>query len=309
MISNKLIIWFGLLFLITFSRAAFAELPESRFFHAGDGKLSLNSTHTRATFNGVYRTNGKYDQQALNQINKVFSTGQQKGEISLRLIEFLDYLQDHFQGGKITIVSGYRSPNYNTNLRNNGKLAAKASMHQYGLAADIIMQGVSSRKIWDYVKDINFGGVGYYYGKTVHIDVGPARFWDANTSGVGSGLADDNKLIIIINNQDIYLPGETINLKFARMTAWPIGVNTKFILENLDKDRKIGSQKIKPIFKNSSTQDKCQVFEDFKGMSDIFWQIPENIPAGRYQIKVKFCDSPWTEMPKEIVTDEFKIQL
>ncbi len=302
---KKLII---LSLLIIAPRVVLAELPESRFFHAGDGKLNLDSTHTMATFNGTYRTNGEYDGQALEQIKKIFSNGQQKGEISLRLIEFLDYLQDRFKGGKITIISGYRSPTYNTNLRKKGKLAAKASMHQYGMAADIIMQGVSSKKIWDYVKEIDFGGAGYYYGKTVHLDVGPARFWDSSTSGVGSGAADDNKLIIIVNDKDIYLPGEAINLKFARMTAWPIAVKTKFVLQSMEPVKRIGSRKIKPKFENSSTKEKCQVFEGFKGMSDISWQIPKKIQPGRYQIKVKFCDSGWPKMPKEITTNEFVIK-
>ena len=65
--------------------------------------------------------------------------------LSLRLIEFLDYLEDHLnKGAKITITSGYRKPKYNTMLRDKGNLAAKASLHQYGMAADLKIEGVES---------------------------------------------------------------------------------------------------------------------------------------------------------------------
>ena len=45
---------------------------------------------------------------------------------------------------------------------------------------------------------------GYYHGDVVHIDVGPARFWDETTSGVGTGISDGNKLIGIITDYDVY---------------------------------------------------------------------------------------------------------
>jgi uncharacterized protein YcbK (DUF882 family) len=68
-----------------------------------------------------------------------------------------------------SVSSGYRSPIYNTTLRQQGRLAAKASLHQYGMAADLIMKGVSLKRIWQDVKALDFGGTGYYQGKTVHI--------------------------------------------------------------------------------------------------------------------------------------------
>ena len=106
-------------------------------------------------------------------------------------IEFTDYLEDQLgKGSLITITSGYRAPEYNTKLRKGGGLAAKASLHQYGMAADFIMDEVPSKRVWEYVRSIGFGGTGYYHGETVHVDVGPSRFWDEKTSGIGTGLSE-----------------------------------------------------------------------------------------------------------------------
>jgi len=163
----------------------------------------------------------------MEAICRVFSAPceSQKQVLSLRLIEFLDFLQDRLRpGARIAITSGYRSPEYNTKVRKRGGLAAKASLHQYGMAVDLEIEGVPARRLWEYVKALGFGGAGYYHGKTVHIDVGPARSWDEKTSGVGTGISDDNKLIGLVVNYDVYLPGEPITMRFIRMTAFPIGV-------------------------------------------------------------------------------------
>jgi len=106
-------------------------------------------------------------------------------------IEFTDYLEDQLgKGTLITITSGYRPPEYKAKLRKWGALAAKASLHQYGMAADFTMDGVPSKRVWEYAEAIGFGGTGYYHGETVHADVGPSRFWDEKTSGIGTGLSE-----------------------------------------------------------------------------------------------------------------------
>ncbi len=154
-----------------------------------------------------YRTGkGKYDEKALGAICRVFGAP----SAPLRLIEFLDFLEDRLNpGARIVIISGYRTPQYNAGIRNRGALAAKASLHQYDMAADLRMEGIPARRIWDYVKALGFGGAGYYHGDTVHVDVGPARSWDETTSGVGTGISDDNKLIGLVTDYDVYLPGES----------------------------------------------------------------------------------------------------
>ncbi len=293
-----------------------AAAQTSRFFYSGDGKISLRSAKSGAVFSGIYRNpDGTYKIDAIRRINAVFGAspsplageGQGEGEIiSLRLVEFLDHLQDKFGPAKtLTIVSGYRSPEYNTTLRENGALAGKASLHQYGMATDFSMAGVSSKAIWEYVRDLKFGGAGYYHGKNVHIDVGPARWWDETSSKVGTDIADENKLIMLVADRDVYKRGEAMNLMFARMTAWPIGVQPEFVLEQT------GGKTIKKIIPSplagEGQGDGCHIFIDWRPMLKMQWRIPADLAPGRYTIRAKFCDKQWEAMPAEITTSEFVV--
>jgi uncharacterized protein YcbK (DUF882 family) len=290
---------------------ALEESPDMRrFFFTGNGKISLCSDRTNKSFFGVYRKGlGGYDEKALSLICQVFDAPCDSSQIviSLRLIEFIDYLEDHLKSGaKITIISGYRNPEYNTMLREKGNLAAKASLHQYGMAADLKIEGVKANALCNYVKDLKFGGVGYYHGDMVHIDVGPARSWDETTSGVGTGVSDNNKLIGIITEYDIYQPGMTVDLKFIRMTAFPIHVSSEFsIIRQKDQDEVENRQNFTPVFNIPQTND-CMVFRSIDEMNHIKWELPKNLKSGRYTIQASFCDNAWPDMPQQIQTPEFE---
>jgi uncharacterized protein YcbK (DUF882 family) len=283
----------------------------SRFFYNGNGRINLLSAKNGISFNGQYRKRkGIYDVKALKTIHRLF--GAEKGRplstVSLRLIEFLDYLEDHLHpGARITIVSGYRSPQYNTDLRNKGRLAARASLHQYGMAADLKIQGVSSKRVWNTVKKLKFGGTGYYHGKHVHIDVGPARSWDERTSGVGTDISTQNKLIGLVTNYDVYLPGEMIDLRFIRMTAFPIGVSREFVLEKVEKNGQLKEiVRFKPLFA-IAPKTPCPQFSDIDQMTGIQWKLPSDLLPGRYKIRTFFCKNLWEDMPVEILTPAFDI--
>jgi len=284
----------------------------SRYFYHGDGRINLVSDKNGISFNGQYRkSKGIYDEKALKTIYRLFGVEKDRplSTISLRLIEFLDFLEDTLHpGARITIVSGYRSPQYNTDLRNKGRLAAKASLHQYGMAADLKIKGTSSKRVWNTVKKLGFGGTGYYKGELVHIDVGPARSWDEKTSGVGTDISTQNKLIGLVTDYDIYLPGEMIDLRFIRMTSFPIGVSPEFVLEKVEKN---GQSKeivrFKPSFAIAS-KSQCPRFSDIGQMMEIRWKLTNDILPGRYKIRASFCQRLWEDMPAEIFTPEFDIK-
>ncbi|MDH4205611.1 MAG: DUF882 domain-containing protein [Desulfobacteraceae bacterium] len=299
----------GLVAMVTASSENITDV--SRYFYNGDGKIKLFSEKNGISFNGQYRKGkGIYDDKSLITIRRLFGGQNDKplSAISLRLIEFLDYLEDNIHSGaRITIVSGWRSPRYNTDLRNKGRLAAKASLHQYGMAADIKIQGTSSRHVWNTVKKLGFGGTGYYKGELVHIDVGPARSWDEKTSGVGTDISTQNKLIGLVTDYDIYLPGEMIDLRFIRMTAFPIGVIPEFVLEKVENN---GPSKEITRFKPSfavAVKSQCPQFSDIGQMMGIRWKLPSDILPGRYKIRTSFCQRLWEDMPTEIYTPEFAI--
>ena len=299
----------GVIVTDTFSSQNTRDL--SRYFYKGDGKLNLFNAKNKIAFHGRYRVGkGIYNEKALEAIHHIFGAEYDNplSRISLRLIEFLDFLEDRLHpGARITIASGYRSPKYNTNLRNKGKLAATASLHQYGMAADIKMQGTSSKHIWNTVKKLGFGGTGYYHGELVHIDVGPARSWDEKTSGVGTDISIHNKLIGLVTDYDIYLPGDMIELRFIRMTSFPIGVVPEFVLEGVEKDGRTKQiARFKPSFPLTVGSD-CPQFSDISQMMGIHWQLPRDISPGRYKIRALFCQRLWEDMPPEISTHEFAI--
>ncbi len=298
--------------LIALAADSHAAQAGSRYFNSGDGRLSLATNKGNARFNGIYRNpDGSYDESALRRINQIFLARYEdpSSRISPRLIEFIDFIQDRFApNALVTITSGYRSPRYNTNLRNNGALAAKASLHQYGMAADLCIKGVSSEDIWNFIKETGFGGAGFYHGKNIHIDVGPARSWDETTSGVGTDISEDNKLIGIVADRDIYLPGEAISLRFIRMTAFPIGVGRKFVLEEQDRRGQWKENlSFAPTFAQDSGED-CPSFSTIAQMSGFEWNLPDDLKPGRYRVRADFCESRYAEMPAWIATPEFEVR-
>jgi len=153
----------------------------SIFRYTGDGVLGMHDIMTNEYFNVVYRDkSGHYDEDALATIDHIFRCkgGQEEFPISLKLIELLDHIQDHFGAGEVKVISGYRSPNYNSKLRRRSRRVARESYHMEGMAADVVIPGISARKLRDFAKTLKAGGVGYYGRRAfVHIDVGPVRYW------------------------------------------------------------------------------------------------------------------------------------
>ncbi|GAB6907103.1 hypothetical protein JCM12296A_29390 [Desulfosarcina cetonica] len=290
-----------------------ADLDSVRFFHSGNGVINLISEKNGKTFSGRYRdAGGHYRDDALGAIAAVFDAPYDPARplLSLRLIEFLDFLEDRLKPeARLRIMSGYRAPTYNANLRKRGALAAKASLHQYGMAADIVMTGVSSKTVWETVRELGFGGAGYYHGRMVHVDVGPARFWDEKTSGVGTGASDDNKLIGVVTDYDVYAPGDRVNLSFIRMTAFPIGVYRDFrLLAARQPDNPGAGIEISLDGEETPHGTRCDRFGNIDQMRALAVFLPTDLPAGRYRIEARFCDNPWEKMPAAAMTPEFEVR-
>ena len=141
----------------------------------------------------------------------------------------------------------------------------------------------------------------------VHIDVGPARFWEETTSGVGTGISDDNKLIGLITDYDVYRPGMTVMLRFIRMTAFPIHVIPKFsLIPQGDKDEIEICRRFVPVFNASQTGGRMR-FGNIGEMNNITWELPMDLKPGRYKIQACFCDEAWPDMPLKIHTPQFEV--
>ena len=278
------------------------SIAQCVFYNCGDGYVNIYSEKNKKTFKGKIRNaDGSYNVDSLKKINKVFDADYENIDqrISVRLIELLDKIADNLGASEIRLTSGYRSPSYNKNLRGKGKLAASASLHQYGMAADVVLPNTKASQVAKYSESLSAGGTGYYHGRTVHIDTGPARKWDEKTSGVGLGLAKENKLIMISTDKDYYKPNDIVGIKFSRTTSAPIEINSKFYLINT---------KGKKIIIKSKEWKGCKKFSDIKSLSEIKLYLPKNISPGKHTIQAKFCGNKWPDMPKTIQTKEFEVR-
>lgn len=98
--------------------------------------------------------------------------------ISTGLAQVLQQIRAHF-GKPVTINSAYRTETYNKKVG-----GSTYSQHKYGLAADIVVQGVAPLEVAKYAQTLlpSSGGIGLY--KTfVHVDVRAVKYrWD-KTSG------------------------------------------------------------------------------------------------------------------------------
>jgi len=161
---------------------AMSSVPQKPIFeYEGDGQLEFFNTHTNELMEIDYKNeDGEYIEDGLDDVKYILRCRLTDEVIAfdLQLIELVDYIQDHFGGKKIEIISGYRSPELNSALRSRGRGVASRSYHLSGKAVDIRIPGVSTREIRDYAISLKAGGVGYYSGPDfVHIDVGPVRRW------------------------------------------------------------------------------------------------------------------------------------
>ena len=88
--------------------------------------------------------------------------------ISSRLVEILQDIRDHF-GKPVTITSAYRTSSHNKKVGGSSQ-----SQHLYGMAADIVVQGVRPELVAAYAEQLlpGTGGIGIYRKSGfVHIDV------------------------------------------------------------------------------------------------------------------------------------------
>ena len=105
-------------------------------------------------------------------------TTNQATQMDQRLIGVLERVAQKFSPTRIEVVSGYRSPKYNLVLRKKGREVAKSSKHSEGDAVDFRVRGVPTRRLLNFVRSLQLGGVGYYpQSGFVHADTGKIRFW------------------------------------------------------------------------------------------------------------------------------------
>ena len=171
-----------------FIHGATAHPPRPRNL-GGDGRLALNRPDTRERVVAAYRkADGSYDQAELAKIWSIMRCRQtgKETEISIKLLEILDLIEDKFAKSGLTLLSGYRSPKFNRKLPG----AARWSTHMLGWAADIRVPGRSAAEVADFAAGMKEGGVGYYPDAAfVHLDSSRPRRWEVRKKSKPSRAA------------------------------------------------------------------------------------------------------------------------
>jgi uncharacterized protein YcbK (DUF882 family) len=143
--------------------------------------ISFHHIHTKENLTVTFKRRGRYDEQALGQINHLMRDWREDEPIKMdpHLIDLL--WEVHREVGAkepIWIVCGYRSSATNSKLRRRSSGVAKFSLHMQGKAIDFHIPGVALEEVQAAGLRGQRGGVGIYPSSGfVHMDTGSVRHW------------------------------------------------------------------------------------------------------------------------------------
>lgn len=147
---------------------------------AAERALAFRHTHTGERLEVAYFARGEYLPAALARIDwllRDFRTGDAH-RMDARLLDVLFALHAQSGGGEFEVISGYRSPKTNAQLRHASNGVAEHSLHLEGRAIDVRLAGTHTGGLRDTALALGLGGVGYYpKSDFVHLDTGRVRHW------------------------------------------------------------------------------------------------------------------------------------
>lgn len=156
------------------TRRAFLDGPKYK-------TLAFEHTHTGEKLKITYFERGRYIKGALREIDYLlrdFRTDDVHQIDPALLDQLFDLKQAIGFNRPFHILSGYRSPITNAQLRKHSHGVAEHSFHMRGRAIDIRVEGVSCKTIRNTALAMAQGGVGYYpRSNFVHLDTGRYRTW------------------------------------------------------------------------------------------------------------------------------------
>jgi uncharacterized protein YcbK (DUF882 family) len=143
--------------------------------------IALQHPQTGEYLNITYFEQGRYHKDALREIDYLLRDYHSDDihPIDSALVDQLYDLKSLLGVRQpIQVVSGYRSPNTNAQLRHQSHRVAKHSLHMEGRAIDIRIDGVPTAALKKAAVAMQQGGVGYYpRADFVHLDTGEVRLW------------------------------------------------------------------------------------------------------------------------------------
>ena len=154
------------------ARGGFKDAPK---------RIALANLHTGERLDLEYFRDGGYVPGALAAIEVLlrdFRNGE-KHAVDPALLDYLVRVA-HTLGVEpaFSVISGYRSPATNEQLRARGRGVAQRSLHMQGRAIDVRMAHIDCAALAEGALSLKRGGVGYYRASNfVHLDTGAFRTW------------------------------------------------------------------------------------------------------------------------------------
>jgi uncharacterized protein YcbK (DUF882 family) len=152
---------------------------------AGDGsarrRISLKNLHTGEELETEFFRGGDYVRDSFAAIQVLLRDfrNDERHAIDPTLMDYLFDVAQHLGVEPVfSVISGYRSPQTNAQLRERSSGVARHSLHLEGRAIDVRMAGVDCTRLAGCALDLTRGGVGYYRASDfVHLDTGAFRTW------------------------------------------------------------------------------------------------------------------------------------
>lgn len=149
---------------------------------AGDiRRLKMYSGRSGERLDTIYWIDGQYIPEVLTEINHFFRDWRtdQVHRIDTRTLDIMAAAHSLLRVDEpYLLLSGYRSPQTNAQLRARSRGVASNSRHMVGQAADLRMRTRSVGEVYRAAVACQAGGVGRYSRSNfTHMDCGPVRTW------------------------------------------------------------------------------------------------------------------------------------
>ena len=187
---------------------------------SGDTRtLSFHHTHSGEDLTVTFKRNGRYDEEALQQINHYLRDWRTQDQTTMdrHLFDILwEVYRDVDAKQPIEIISAYRSPATNAMLRHRSAHSgvARFSQHMLGHAMDFFIPGVPLEQIRFAGLRLQRGGVGFYPtsgSPFVHLDTGSIRHWPRMTHDQLARVFPDGRTVHVPSDGNP-LPGYELAL-------------------------------------------------------------------------------------------------
>ncbi len=168
--------------------------------------LSFHHTHSDEDITVTFKRNGRYDEEALKELNHYLRDWRSQDQTSMdrHLFDILWEVYRDVDGKKpIQIISSYRSPATNAMLRRRSSGVARFSQHMLGHAMDFFIPDVPLEQIRFAGLRLQRGGVGFYPtsgSPFVHLDTGSIRHWPRMTH--------DQLARVFPNGRTVHIPSD-----------------------------------------------------------------------------------------------------